>query len=909
MHVCAVGNQIKLKMQSFVLWGLALLFLVGCSDRSLQIGFLNTVADSTSQLKIENESSGQISVASNGSIPFQISCGDKISDIEIFNQQTQNWVSVNDAQSSTQVSCASGRSEFSIPSAEVLSAATGASENSAAVDFKIRWQVSKKNGTEKETVVKDLKAHFAAPPAQNQPISNVNIANSTNPYVIAGACHVEGAKVHITHKTTTTLDCLQGQFLMTIPQGSLDEGANNITFQYYDLMGRTYSETQHQFFVDRVAPSLTLTTAPPTMMTAIDGNSVILQGTCSEAMMPVLAKVNDIESTSVSCSAVGTFNLEIPLAALQGDIRIVLMHRDTEDNPTTYSVDIVRDTVGPGAFGIIGIKEKGGSSVGNVLTGLWPVIDLGTASDATTYSVKIVEKSTQVPVCTLESASSSIEIEQCRPNQGGQYQIVAGASDQYGNFTEAQNSPFDFVATYHVPEIYRIYAPVSNVTVGAGQVVEIYVEYDREVEVTGTLELVLNDDSKAALVAVDPNRKKIIFRMTVAANMFVNVLDVAALNLNGGTIRSYNNNDIPAKTDLPQAAARKLTANNIKIDSIIVDPVTFSLGVVTSYLNKTPTISFVQPSFVGFKEVIFKVFNNSTGVEIAQSKLVSPNTAIAATLTLGQTYRIESQVFDNSGRTSVVTPMTFTAFNCPENFVYINNYYLGAAPFCIAKYEAKNISGVVSFVPSAEPMAVIRADALNACSSLGVGYDLPNNSQWQVVADLIYRNSMNWTSGVVGTGRIHRGNSMSAAKAAASLADPCAPSSSSDCTNHGLRRTLYVTSTDVLWDFAGNVSETIKDLDSNQYTGVSTLATYIANLASFDTVAHNVYYGRTETCASGSSTDYCGLGKIYLDNTKQVVYRGGSHLDGDAAGIYATKRVQNASSFSSDSGFRCVYSR
>ena len=49
--------------------------------------------------------------------------------------------------------------------------------------------------------------------------------------------------------------------------------------------------------------------------------------------------------------------------------------------------------------------------------------------------------------------------------------------------------------------------------------------------------------------------------------------------------------------------------------------------------------------------------------------------------------------------------------------------------------------------------------AITQCSSLGAGYALISNAQWQTIAQNIENVATNWSGGAVGTGGIPRGHS------------------------------------------------------------------------------------------------------------------------------------------------------
>ncbi len=116
-----------------------------------------------------------------------------------------------------------------------------------------------------------------------------------------------------------------------------------------------------------------------------------------------------------------------------------------------------------------------------------------------------------------------------------------------------------------------------------------------------------------------------------------------------------------------------------------------------------------------------------------------------------------------------------------------------------------------------------------------------------------------------------------------------------------------------LWDFSGNATEVVKDLDVVTY---SPYDGYVAQLA-IGNSALKAKYGTNLICAGPAVSPYCGLGYINVQYSG-TIWRGGSCIDGDGAGVFATWRNYTSGAndpasmpppygLTNDGGFRCVY--
>ncbi len=69
-----------------------------------------------------------------------------------------------------------------------------------------------------------------------------------------------------------------------------------------------------------------------------------------------------------------------------------------------------------------------------------------------------------------------------------------------------------------------------------------------------------------------------------------------------------------------------------------------------------------------------------------------------------------------------------------------------------------------NFIPESRPTGtpwvnLNRAQSLAECQSLGTGYSLISNAQWQTIAQNVELVPSNWTSGIVGSELMYEGHS------------------------------------------------------------------------------------------------------------------------------------------------------
>ena len=179
------------------------------------------------------------------------------------------------------------------------------------------------------------------------------------------------------------------------------------------------------------------------------------------------------------------------------------------------------------------------------------------------------------------------------------------------------------------------------------------------------------------------------------------------------------------------------------------------------------------------------------------------------------------------------------ALDCPVGYIEIPKMSgYTDANFCVAKYEMK-VSGS-SYISKAGGLPA-RSDCrssgslfchkeiLAACQNIGENYDLITNAEWQTIAKNIESVSENWDGGEKGKTSLNVGNASpslgssttaiieateNALEASEKDTEPCAYLSFAECSQtqwHFHRRTHQLSNGVLIWDFAGNVWEFVKD--------------------------------------------------------------------------------------------------
>ena len=270
--------------------------------------------------------------------------------------------------------------------------------------------------------------------------------------------------------------------------------------------------------------------------------------------------------------------------------------------------------------------------------------------------------------------------------------------------------------------------------------------------------------------------------------------------------------------------------------------------------------------------------------------------------------------------------------DCPTGYSFVyGNSTLGTQPFCVMKYEAKNVGGVATSQASGTPwVSITQTDAITAATAAG-GH-LLTEAEWMTIAADLLSMKYNWSGGSVNSGIIYQGhvNNNPASALAASDDDTDTLNGMTGgigtASGNNSSRVLYLSSGDAIWDFSGNVWEwtqqaigtptlTMSNVgvsgDSGfnwrDYTNGSLSLVNLANVSkpatlnSWTNPVNNVSLSAI-TWGAGK-----GVGQIYAnyaDSASRAFFRGGHWSDGSYAGVLALGLSHSASGSGTYIGFR-----
>ena len=252
-------------------------------------------------------------------------------------------------------------------------------------------------------------------------------------------------------------------------------------------------------------------------------------------------------------------------------------------------------------------------------------------------------------------------------------------------------------------------------------------------------------------------------------------------------------------------------------------------------------------------------------------------------------------------------------------------------------------------------------NAVEACEGLGTGYSLISNEEWMTIARSIESVPENWDSGIAGQGTLSRGystTSIGGSKPSPSTANCLYDNSyggSGSCSAtytappvpdqwlypdnaHLYKRTLKLstTSSEVIWDFSGNIREWVKwqiagnerayktgdDPTQDNYAyqwkelterigsgDVMAPETWASKYINFDGNGLPVS-GPDKINGIGSLARWNSGSDPESPTTIYYPQRGGSMWGRDSAGIYALLILHGDPNSDADGvwgGFRCVY--
>lgn len=258
--------------------------------------------------------------------------------------------------------------------------------------------------------------------------------------------------------------------------------------------------------------------------------------------------------------------------------------------------------------------------------------------------------------------------------------------------------------------------------------------------------------------------------------------------------------------------------------------------------------------------------------------------------------------------------------SCPEDWVLVpGNTVYGTENFCMMKSEAADISGVPTPMTAQRPWYYASQEtAISACESLGEGYHLMTNAEWMTVARNVEQVAQNWNSSVVGEGYIYTGYVLVGAnRQKINHTDDNDGYFLTGETSGPMRRTLYLSTGEVIWDFLGNLGESLNDtIDcSGGYpcTNIPYSSFPALEWVEYKDLATWGQFSQTligPSDISWHSTNKIGL--VYTDpdtatggGTTHTMIRGGSFLYGE--GLYSLLTTGAPDTEDNFIGFRCSY--
>lgn len=253
------------------------------------------------------------------------------------------------------------------------------------------------------------------------------------------------------------------------------------------------------------------------------------------------------------------------------------------------------------------------------------------------------------------------------------------------------------------------------------------------------------------------------------------------------------------------------------------------------------------------------------------------------------------------------------AFSCPTGFIKVpGNSLFNTSDFCVMKYEAKNVGGVaVSQASGTSWGTITQPNAAIAASEACPGCHLMTEQEWLTIAHNLVNVASNWSGGAVGSGYIYTGHNDNspASSLAASTNDSDGYSGTGNTAPSIQRRTLTLSTGEVIWDFAGNVWEWTDSQISGQ-PGLSSETVYawkewnnssllLGNLPAWARPS----YG---TPAAAGWTQANGIGQLhslYGATTTTGYFRGGG-WNSAGPGIFSLTLGTAPTGGSGDRGFR-----
>jgi len=396
----------------------------------------------------------------------------------------------------------------------------------------------------------------------------------------------------------------------------------------------------------------------------------------------------------------------------------------------------------------------------------------------------------------------------------------------------------------------------------------------------------------------------------------------------------------------------EVTSNGWTIDTIPPTiPGIITTGVVpANFTQSTPVFTFSNSidDMSGVSRYEIEINKKIDGSNVKPYMIVIGNgtglsfTDTASFLTPGESYFVNIRAVDVAGNIGSVRSTSgspWIALLCPTNYIYITpRTPFTLVGFCVAKFEMKiqgNDNGNIAYSeiynaesrPNGTPWVNInRPQSIAKCQSLGTGYDLISNAQWQTLAQNAEMNPRNWIKGIVGVELMYEGHSDNVPPnplEVTNIADNynLTGNNSADPADIGKnqRRTMEFTNGVEIWDLAGNVTEWVKD-DISTFFSIDNFASIVNDLNSPITGSIGGLSGTAKflfgplgdyQSLQVATVNYGGFGRITLNSSPVTtgstsLMRGGRWSGDNYVGVFRTFQAAPTSS-TNQVGFRCVY--
>lgn len=264
------------------------------------------------------------------------------------------------------------------------------------------------------------------------------------------------------------------------------------------------------------------------------------------------------------------------------------------------------------------------------------------------------------------------------------------------------------------------------------------------------------------------------------------------------------------------------------------------------------------------------------------------------------------------GRLDILAPVE--PGQCPPSYISVSPLAgITSEPFCVSKYEAKNINGRPQSVASGLPwVSVSRDQSLSLCRSLGSNYDLVSNAQWQTLARDIESNPANWSEGTIGSSgglaRGHTDNNPQLLEASTDDNQACFGTGQiCDLTAWNSQRRVFLLSSGLrLWDIGGNAYEWVQGVFNS---AIPSLDDHFSVLQGSIPPDINMLFGPAGTYSGFNTAPFAGLGVLKLELAGGAIRRGGSWRFNsfEYNGVFSAYTYDDGSLTETDVSFRCSY--